>query len=554
MESLSRYAKIGAFLLRYRRSGIWRGLDADEVALEAAGEPVGELSPERFVAELEELGPAFIKMGQALSTRPDLVPEPYLQALQRIQDHVVTVPFEAIRAIVETELGQPMETVFQQVDPVPLAAGSLAQVHAVVLKDGRDAVIKVQRPGLADQVLGDLSILQQMAGAAENYTDTGRRYGFAEWIGELRRSLLAELDFRLEGDNLESFAGHLAHYELLMVPLPVRALSTSRLLTMQRIFGVKVCAQAVQGRNWRRHAEELLRAYLDQVFAYGRVHADPHPGNVLLADDGRLALIDLGMLTHLSPHTRMTLLRLMLAAVDGDGDRVADIAESMGTRLEDFQRAQYRREVSASTSRYAAQPDATPFSEGRFLLELTMRGASNGIRPPPELTLLGKTLLNLETVLASLYPTLPLRSIVREHLRKLLQDYLWKSVSSTSQSASTLLDLHDLVQHTPRRLGRLMQVLAENRLRVRVDGLEESRLLENLQKIANRISAGIVTAALIIGAAMMSRVPGGPRVFGYSAFAFILFVVAAVLGMLLVIAALRRDRYVSWRKRLRRRR
>jgi predicted unusual protein kinase regulating ubiquinone biosynthesis (AarF/ABC1/UbiB family) len=553
VEPWSRYAKIGAFLLRYRRSGVWRGLDVDEAALDVGHEPATELSPERFVAELEELGPTFVKMGQALSTRPDLVPEPYLLALQRIQDHVATIPFDTVRLVIEAELGQPLSHFFESVDPQPLAAGSLAQVHAGVLKQGGAVVLKVQRPGLVEQVLGDLAILEQIAGAAQHYTDAGRRYGFAEWIGELRRSLLSELDFRLECDNLDSFAAQLDGYPHLLVPVPVRELSTARLLTMQRVFGVKVSAQSVGGRSWRVHANELLRAYLDQVFEQGRVHADPHPGNVLLTDDGRVALIDLGMLTHLSPHTRMTLLRLMLAAVDGEGDRVADIAEAMGTPLEDFHRAQYRRDVSACVSRYAAQPAATPFSEGRFLLELTMRGASCGIRPPPELTLLGKTLLNLETVLASLDPHLPLRSIVREHLRGLLQRYLMNAFSS-SQSAAVLLDLHDLVQQVPRRIGTILRTLSENRLRVRLDGLEESRLLENMQKIANRISAGIITAALIIGAAMLTRVPGGPRVFGYSAFAFGLFLVAVLLGLMIVINALRHDRSVSGRAAQQRRR
>jgi predicted unusual protein kinase regulating ubiquinone biosynthesis (AarF/ABC1/UbiB family) len=541
VEPLSRYAKVGAFFLRYRRSGVWRGLDADEAALGVLREAhEGEASPERFVAELEELGPTFIKVGQALSTRPDLVPPSYLEALQRIQDKVAPVPFGQVRAIVEQELGRPLQALFARVDEAPLAAGSLAQVHAVLLPDGRDAVIKVQRPGLAEQVLSDLSILESIAGAADQYTDAGRRYGFAQWVGELRRSLLSELDFRLECDNLHSFARHLEPYPRLMVPAPVPALSTARLLTMQRIFGGKVPA-TLRGGAWRAHAEELLRAYLDQVFAHGRVHADPHPGNVMLSEDGRLALIDLGMLTHLSPSTRMQLLRLMLAAVDGDGDRVADIAEAMGEPLADFEPAQYRRDVCACVSRYAAQPSSQPLPEGRFLLELTMRGASHGIRPPPELALLGKTLLNLETVLGVLDPQLPLRAIVRSHLRGLLQRHMLHSLSS-SQAAEMLLDVHDLVQHTPRRLGSILRTLAENRLQVRLNGLDEPRLMENLQKIANRISIGIITAALILGAALMARIPGGPRIFGYPAFAFVLFVAAALLGFALVLDALLRDR------------
>ncbi|WP_049622454.1 ABC1 kinase family protein [Frateuria defendens] len=544
MAELSRYAKIAAFVLRYRHTGLLHGLSVDESLAQGGAVAASDNLPERFVADLERLGPTFIKLGQVLSTRPDLVPPPYLAALERIQDKVASIDAAAVRAVIEAELGRPVEAAFGAFDPVPLAAGSLAQVHAVTLRDGRAAIVKVQRPGVGAQVMEDLAALDRMAAAAQRYTEAGRRYGIAHWVDEFRSSLLGELDFLLEADNLDAFADNLRGYPRLWVPRPVSGLCTVRVLTMERVIGRKVSEAAGlprTSRRWGPHGEELLRAYLDQVFVHGLVHADPHPGNVMVTDDGRVALVDLGMVARLSPQVRSQLLRMMLAAVDGDGDRVAAITERLGSKLADFDPAAYRREICTAVSRYETGRQDAAFSEGRLLLELTVRGAEHGLRPPSELTLLGKTLLNLETVLLALDRQLPVREVVRSHLQRVLARHLLRT-ASPAQGAASLLDLQDLAVRTPAQLGSILQTLADNRFRVRLDGLEESRLIENLQKIANRISTGVITAALVIAGAMLARVPGGARLFGYPVLALLLFALAAALGASLAMHVIRRDR------------
>jgi predicted unusual protein kinase regulating ubiquinone biosynthesis (AarF/ABC1/UbiB family) len=538
MNYLSRYSRIALFVMRYRRAGVLRGVPGHR----RHAEPADERLPQRLVDDLERLGPAFIKLGQALSCRPDLVREPFLAALTRIQDRVEPIDAEAVRMVVTRELGAPPEQVFRSFDPVPLAAGSLAQVHAVVLPDGTDAAIKVQRPGIAQRIRSDLDALERLAMTAQRHTEVGRRYGFVPWIAEMRRSLLNELDFVAEANHMDTFGHHLEGYRALYIPTPYFEFTTSRVLTMSRVRGHKLGAAPVPEDRQISHAQlggQLLSAYVDQVFVHGLIHADPHPGNLVLMDDGRLCLLDFGMVTGLSPAMRNDLLRLMLAAADGDGDGVADICERLCVVLPELDRAAYRRAVCNAVLRYASASDQSRLEEGRLLLSLTRIGADNGLRPPAELSLLGRALLNLEPALERLSHDLPTRELMRRRLLEVVASQLVSPVSQ-AKGGSLLLEAQKFAINAPGQLGRFIETLAENRLRVRIDGLEESHLIENLQKIANRIAAGVITAALLIAGALIARV--APVGSGYGYVAATMFALAAIIGFGLVVNALRRDR------------
>ncbi len=548
--SLSRYAQIGAFLLRYRKAGLFDGLDLDvqESTLADQADQVPAGRPEQFVNDLEALGPTFIKIGQALSTRPDMVPPAYMSALERMQDDVTPVPVAAVRAVIEEELDARITTLFSSFDDEPLAAGSMAQVHAATLRDGRAVVVKVQRPHIAQTLREDLAILDKLAGAAERMTEMGRRYGFVDWVSELRHSLANEIDFELEADNLRRFAANLECYPRLYVPQPVEGFTTTRVLTMDRVHGVKVThIPAVRRIEQPMGAEaaELMRAYLDQVFVHGLVHADPHPGNVLLMDDRRLALFDLGMVARLTPRTRRNLLKLLLGAIGGNADQVGEISEAMGTQLEDFQHGTYRRQLDQLVSSYVGfQGARRGFSEGRLVLELARIGAACGLRPPPEMSILGKTLLNLEAVTDALDPNLDVRALVEQHLQQVLRQQAISSMSPANL-ASEWLDMQELARHTPQHMAAILRTLAENRLRVRIDGLEESRMMESMQKIANRVASGIIIAALVVGAALVKGTADSGRWFGLPYLAVIFLAVAVVLGGSLLLNALRRDSKVE---------
>ena len=533
--AFGRSAQLLRFILKYRHLG-----DAEATAGDAAADA------EAFASDLQALGPAFVKIGQALSIRPDLLPPAYLKALECLQDDTAPVAFDKIRETIETELGIRLSKAFARFDAQPLAAASLAQVHCAALPDGREVVVKVQRPGIADEIRADLDLLRKLATAADLLTEQGRRVLFVQWVTEMSETLAEELDYCQEADNLRQFRGHLANYQTLFVPAPVSDFSTRRVLTMERVEGTKVNVATGLRRTEEpldRYADDLIRAYLDQIFVHGLVHADPHPGNVMLTDRG-LALIDLGMVVRLSLRMRDALLLLFAAAVEGDGDEVARQTVALGERLELFDEKQWLRRCSRLIARFATQSEQVKFGAGSLMIELTRESVAAGLRPPAEIALLGRTLLALEGVAQLLNPDSSPRSLVREHLRSIVAQRVAQHTSLQAFSAQ-FADLAELGRELPRQARTILDLLARNRLRVHISGLEESRLLENLQKIANRITAGLISAALVVGAALALRIDAGPRLFGYPGIALVMFVLAFALATALMLSALFSDRRVS---------
>lgn len=535
-------ARVLALLLKHRRALQAPGqfVDSDEAARDGR---LDEADARAFVADLEALGPAFVKFGQVLSTRPDLIHPAYARALERTQDTCTPIDFAVVREVAEAELGARLSKLFAAVDEAPIGVASLAQVHRATLRDGRVVALKVQRPGMEDDVERNLEALETLARAAEGVSDAARRVGLQDWVGELRRTLVAELDYRQEAENLERFARHLAAEDVMTVPAPVMHLCTRRVLVMGFIAGTRL--NAIGGlvrteRDIAALAPPLLRCFLDQVFVHGELHADPHPGNLLLTDDGRLALFDLGMVAHVTPTLRDRLLKLLAAAVESRGEAVADECLAISTRLESFEDTRFVREIGQVVARYAARGGQRGGGgEGELVLQVVEIATRCGVRTPPELSVLGRALLNLESVCQLLDPAFQPKPVVEAHLQGLLAQRMSQGFSLQALGAD-LLELQRLARDAPAKLGHVLSLLAENRLQLKLTGLEESRLLENLQKIANRITAGLVTAALIVASAMLAD-SDRPRLFGM-ALAEVLFVVAAGLGIVLVLGALWSDR------------
>ncbi len=529
----ARGLRILRVLVRQWRAGVFDASSTTPLEADAA---------EAFVRDLESLGPAFVKVGQMLSTRADLVHPDALVALERMQDAVAPLPWHVMQREIERGLGAPTATLFARIDHEPIGSASLAQVYRAALPDGRAVAVKVQRPDVEAAIKRDLDLLLKIARGLDRYTRIGQRLKLQDWIGEFRESLLRELDYNAEADNLERFAEHLRPYESLLVPLPIRSHLAPTVLTMQLVRGRRIdsAPRPVADDRADGLASELVRAYLDQALLHGEIHADPHPGNLLVTDDGRLALLDLGMVANVSPQRRDQLMRMLLGVADGRGEDVADELATIGEPLEAFDRAGLQRDVARLVARYATGEQPAP-TEGRLLLELVRLSTVHGLRPAAELSLLGKALLNLDASRALLAPDLVVRDLIATHLSRIAADRLREGLNS-ARFVDSLHQVQALVAGAPKRLDSLLAILAENRLQVRITGLEEARLVENLQKIANRIAAGVIVAALILASALVVRAGPAAGVPGYSAIAIGLFLLATALGLTMVVQALRTDR------------
>lgn len=539
-ERLKRYKDVAMLLIKYGRSdlisaaGLEGSVLPDEIAAEFETAPAEELAK-----DLEKLGPTFIKLGQLLSTRADLLPGPYVDALARLQDQIEPFPYEEVERIVSGELGVRMSKAFADFDPVPLAAASLSQVHRASMRDGRAVVVKVQRPNIRDLIVGDLEALSEIAHFLDEHTELGRRYEFENMLVNLRKSLLRELDFTIEANNLHTIGQNLAEFEEIVIPEPIDDFTTTRVLTMEYISGKKITALnplRLLEIDGGLLAEELFGAYLKQFLIDGLFHADPHPGNVFLTDDDRIALLDVGMVGRITRTFQDNLLRLMLAISEGRGEMAAEAAIRMGEEKEGFDRASFERRI---TDLVADNSDAilSRLNAGKVTLEITRISADCWFRLPPEFTMIAKALLNLDQVVYTLDASFDPNIIIRERANEILQRNILKSVAPNNLLAG-VVDLKEFAEKLPSRVNRILDAAGNNELRFKVDAIDEKVVLEGLQKVANRITLGLVVASLIVGAAMLMRVETSFRIFGYPGLAMILFLLAAAAGLVLAFSIL----------------
>jgi predicted unusual protein kinase regulating ubiquinone biosynthesis (AarF/ABC1/UbiB family) len=543
-QHLNRYRQIAWLFVKYGRSDLVKETGLDEtLEAEQRVSPKEAAKASELAEDLEKLGPTFVKLGQLLSTRVELMPRAYLEALARLQDKVEPFAFDQVEKIVSSELGVRMSKAFSDFDVTPMAAASLGQVHRARLRDGRQVAVKVQRPGIRDAMLEDLEALDEIAEFLDKHTAAGKRYEFVQMLDQFRKSLLRELDYRQEATNLTTIGAQLADFEHVVVPAPILDYSASRVLTMQYVHGKKITELSPLARmefDGSALAEELFRAYLQQILVDGFFHADPHPGNVFLTDDYRIALIDLGMVGRIMPGLQEQLLQLLLAISEGRGDDAAAIAIKIGDRKEDFAEHEFTRAIAEIV---AKQQGATvdQMQVGRLVLEVTQASAENGIRVPAELTLLGKTLLNLDQVGRAIEPEFDPNASIRRNAAQIMQQRLLKSLSP-GNLFSGVLELKDLVQRLPARINKIIDAIANNEMKISVDAIDEKTLVVGFQKVANRITVGLIIAALIVGAAMMMRVETTFRIWGYPGLAILLFLAAAGGGIVLLINILFYDK------------
>jgi predicted unusual protein kinase regulating ubiquinone biosynthesis (AarF/ABC1/UbiB family) len=526
---LSRYKNLAWFIAKYARADFVTHAGIDPIEDAHGGSPP---EADAFAKDLESLGPTFIKLGQVLSTRADLLPQPYLHALARLQDDIEPFPDAEVERIVQEELGVRLSKAFVEFEEEPIAAASLGQVHRAVLRGGRRVAVKVQRPGIRERVMEDLEALDEIASFIDRFSGSSRHFDAQRVVEEFRRTLMAELDYREEARNLLTLSHQLRDFERIIVPLPIDDYTTARVLTMDYVEGTKITAVHPLERtevDGAVLADDLFRAYLQQILIDGVFHADPHPGNVLLTPDHRLALVDLGMVGRLPSSMQEHLFKLVLAIAEGRGDEAAAVAIPLGERRDDFDEMALRRAIVEMVGRYHRSA-LKELNVGRVMLEIARTGGQHGLKMSPELALLGKTLLNLDEIGRVLDPEFDVNASMRQNATSLMRRRMLKTATPANLFTAAL-DIRDFAERLPGRINRILDALACNDLRLKIEVIDQGSILEGLQKVANRIALGLVLAALIVGAAMLMRVQTQFTIAGYPGFAMLLFLAAAGGGL-----------------------
>ena len=544
---LRRYKDLAVLLARYGRSDLVKAAGLDSTLEKTAITEKGQGSAEQLAKDLEALGPTYIKLGQTLSTRVDLLPMAYLEPLTRLQDQVAPFPFEQVEEIVRQELGVRISKAFASFDKEPLAAASLGQVHRATLRDGRLVAVKVQRPGIRRRVVEDLEALSTVAELLDEHTDVGRRYGLADMVRAFRRSLLDELDYRVEAGHLGALGEALASFEDIVVPKALADYSTGRVLTMTYLDGTRVDALHPLVRleiDGKGLTESLFRAYLHQVLVIGLFHADPHPGNVLLTKDKRIALLDLGMVGRIPPSLQLELLQLLLAVGEGDGEDAAAIALRIGEAQKGLDEKHFRRQIFELVARQSSQ-NLKEMEVGRVVLSIFAIAANNGLRIPPQLSVLGKALLNLDQIGRCLDPEFEPRQAIRRYAMTIVGKRLLREPSAR-KAFSKVLETKSFIEELPGRINQLFDAFDDRQLTIKVPGFDQKPWLDGLATAANRITIGLVTAALIVGAALLMRVETQFTLFGYPGLAILCFIAAAGGGFTLVASILWHER--PWKR------
>lgn len=497
-----------------------------------------------LASDLERLGPAFVKIGQLLSTRADLLPPPFLDALSRLQDQVEPVPVEQIKKAIEEELGVRISKAFEEFDDKPLAAASLGQVHVGVLRGGRRVAVKVQRPEIRREITADLDSLEEVAGFLDEHTDFGRKYELARLVDQFRASLFHELDYLREAANLEELRRNLAGFTRLTVPEVVADYSTGRVLTMDYLPGAKITSLSgavMTDLDGSVLAEELFNAYLKQILVDGFFHADPHPGNLLLTHDRKIAILDLGMTGRIQQRMRDQLVHLLAGISEGNGVQTAEAAMSIAeAREESIDRAGFTTAVEEIVGT-AKSRNLSDIDMGTIVLQVTRASVEAGLRIPQEMSMIGKALLNLDRVGTVLSPGFDPQQAIHRNLAGISQARIKETLTSANLMGM-LTEAKQFLAQLPLRMNRIFDLVADNKVKLTVDSLDEKALIQGLQKVANRITTGLILAALIVGSSMLARVDTSFHLFGYPGFAIILFLLAAAGALILFFQILFKDR------------
>jgi len=550
VRNLKRYRQIATVLAKYGFGHIVDRLDLRtrlrlrRKPTEPAAEPAAKLTlPVRIRRVLEELGPTFVKLGQVLSTRPFLIPYDLLVELTRLQDRVEPFDFAMVRQTVEKELGGRLEELFSEFDPVPIASASLAQVHCAVTTDGRKVAVKVQRPGIKPIMAADMDILADLARLLDRHVPELQPFDPIGLVAELAKTTRRELDFSSEARYIEIFAENFADDPTVKVPEVFWSLSSSKVLTAEFIEGIKISDK-----------EKLLAAGLDlpalvrrggdsvlkQVFEHKFFHADPHPGNLFVTPDGRIAAVDFGMIGRISGRAVNELTNLLIAAFGGDTGAMTRELMNMEVLDERVNLRAFEADMTDLFYRYRHLP------LGRINMKAIISDVFSvvneyRVRLPSEYMMLAKALVTYEEVARALDPGYDMIEALTPYVKRLTRSRFDPARAARSMTQG-LGDVREILSILPFEFRRILRKLRRGELIVPLEHRNLENLINEIDRSSNRLSFALIIAALIVGSSLLIRADVGARVFDIPLLGLLGFSFAGVLGIWLVIGILRSRR------------
>jgi ubiquinone biosynthesis protein len=549
-RDIGRYTDLLLLFTRYGRKDFRLSLTPDEMATAGLDEPL-ETEPEvagrarAFAKALKEMGPTYVKFGQVLSTRPDIVPPEYIAELESLQDDIEPFSFAEVEKIVEEELKVRISKAFETFENIPLAAASLGQVHRAVLRDGREVVVKIQRPGVREQVPADLAVFTDIASTLDQHTALGRKMNLVGTVEQAKITLINELSYTQEAHNTEVIGKNLAEFPQIYVPQVIHDLSTSKILTTELVHGKKISRLTplmLVDRDYAELATVITHAYLKQICIDGFWHSDPHPGNVFIRevdDVPQLVLLDFGMVARVTTEFQDEIIKLLLSISGNRGAEVAETCIRVSEAQEGFEPIHFIREISAMVGNFQ-HADLSQVNTGQLIFNLIGIANNNELKVPSELAMLAKTLLHLDSITRKLDPGYDAQKVIGEYAEKLIGKKLQQKFSPRNFYPA-MLDLNQLALDLPRRAREITDLTAAGKLTFGIKLTQAEEFLAGIHKIANRITVGLIIAALLVGSSLMMRVPTQFTILGYPVLAVLGYLAAAIAGLYLVISTLLQD-------------
>jgi len=548
---LNRYRQILAVLFKYGFGDLLEMLKIDQyievglqmISRKRASRDERLSRPQRLRMAFQELGPTYIKLGQILSTRPDLVPMEYIDELSKLQDRIPAFPFEQVRNVISSEFGMPPEDLFDTLEEEPFASASIGQVHRAVLKDGESVAVKFQRPGIQKIIEVDLEIMLHLATLAEHHIEELSFHRPVKIVEEFAKTLEKEIDYKNEATNMERVARHFLDDPHVYIPKVYRETTTTRVLSTEFVEGIKISdtekleAAGLDRKILTARGADLV---LKQIFVYGFFHADPHPGNIFVLPDNVICLLDFGMTGIVDRQTREDFVDLLDSIVHQNEIRASQALLKLTDWEYEPDRRRFEREVADFMGRHLYKP-LKDIELGRLLQELLELATALRLRIPPDIFLMMKAFSTVEGVGHLLDPSFDMIAQATPFITEVkLARYKPQRIADDVYDLTSRL-LH-FFQQFPKDLLDLASLIRQQKLGIRIEHRGLETMLATLDSVSNRISFSILIAALIIGSALIVISETPPLIYGISLIGILLFSAAAIMGIWLLVAILKKGK------------